>query len=298
MYHSVVLTHWSSKRKKPYIISTNGMLDPWAARNSFWKKQIALLLYERRCLEGAACIHVTTRAEADSVRNFGLKGSICIIPNGVDLPRPFPYIAPNHASWDRWKAHGGKVLLYLGRIHPKKGLGSARQRLECLAYGKSPELALVMSAPTTDGYEAQLKRLITKLGQSDRIDLFPPMFNELRDIAFNASDAFVLPSFSEGLPMALLEAWASGLPVVMTPECNVPEGFAAGAAIRIDPNPESIADGLNRLDSMSDCERSAMGARGRRLVEEKFTWPKVAVQMREVYNWVLGNRPKPECIVV
>ncbi len=98
--------------------------------------------------------------------------------------------------------------------------------------------------------------------------------------------------------MALLSAWASGLPVVMTPECNVPEGFAAGAAIRVDPNPESIADGLNRLDSMSDCERSAMGARGRRLVEEKFTWPKVAVQMKEVYNWVLGNRPKPECVVV
>ena len=60
MYHSVVLTRWSAKRKKPYLISTNGMLDPWAARNSFWKKRLALFLYERRCLEGAACIHVTT----------------------------------------------------------------------------------------------------------------------------------------------------------------------------------------------------------------------------------------------
>ncbi len=90
MYQSVVLTRWSAKRKRPYLISTNGMLDPWATRNSFWKKRLALLLYERRCLERAACIHVITPAEADSVRHFGLKGSICIIPNGVDLLGRFP----------------------------------------------------------------------------------------------------------------------------------------------------------------------------------------------------------------
>jgi glycosyltransferase involved in cell wall biosynthesis len=108
-------------------------------------------------------------------------------------------------------------------------------------------------------------------------------------LPFNASDAFAL---SDGLPMALLSAWAGGLTVVMTPECNVPDGFAAGAAIRVNANPESIADGLNTLGAMSDRERSTMGARGRRLVEEKFTWRKAAVQMREVYNWVLGRAGK------
>ena len=298
MYHSIVLTRWSIKHKKPYIISTNGMLDPWARRNSFWKKQVALLLYERRCLEGAACIHVSPNAEADSVRHFGLKGSICIIPNGVDLSQPFPYIAPNHASWDHWKAQGGKVLLYLGRIHPKKGLEGLVKGWSASQMAKARNWRLVIVGSNHGHYEAQLKRLITELGQSDRIDFFPPMFNELRDVAFDASDAFVLPSLSEGLPMALLSAWASGLPVVMSPECNVPDGFAAGAAIRIDANPESIADGLNTLDAMSNWERSAMGTRGRRLVEEKFTWPKVAVQMKEVYDWVLGNRPKPEHVVV
>ena len=296
MYHSVVLIHWSAKRKNPYVISTNGMLDPWATRNSFWKKQFALLLYERRCLEGAACIHVNTRAEADSVRQFGLKGSICIIPNGVDLPQPCPSISLNHASWNLWKARGGKVLLYLGRIHPKKGLEGLVKGWSASHMAKARNWRLVIVGSAHGEYEAQLKRLITKFGLSDRIDLFPLMFNELRDIAFNASDAFVLPSLSEGQPMALLSAWASGLPVVMTPECNVPDGFAVGAAIRINANPESIADGLNRLGAMSDRERSAMGARGRRLVEEKFTWPKAAVQMREVYNWVLGRAAKPHFV--
>ena len=122
------------------------------------------------------------------------------------------------------------------------------------------------------------------------------MFNELKDVAFGASDAFVLPSLSEGLPMALLSAWAAGLPVVMTKGCNVPEGFAAGAAIAVDANPESIAEGLNTLDAMSDFERSAMGAKGRRLVEEKFAWPNAAAQMREVYDWILGRAAKPRCV--
>ena len=87
MYQSIVMARWSRKFGKPYVISANGMLDPWAIRNSFWKKRFALLLYERRCLERAACIHVSSRAEADSVRHFGFQGSICVIPNGVDCPR-------------------------------------------------------------------------------------------------------------------------------------------------------------------------------------------------------------------
>ena len=89
---------------------------------------------------------------------------------------------------------------------------------------KARNWRLVIVGSGQDGTSAS-QAIDSKLGQSDRIDFFPPMFNQLRDVAFNASDAFVLPSLSEGLPMALLEAWASGLPVIMTPECNLPEGL-------------------------------------------------------------------------
>ncbi len=179
MYQSIVLTHWSLRCSKPYLISTNGMLDPWATRNSFWKKRLALLLYERRCLKRAACIHVSTHAEADSVRHFGLKGSICIIPNGIDLPRPFPNIALNHASWDRWRTQGGKVLLYLGRIHPKKGLEALVRGWSVSHIAKARNWRLVIVGSDRGRYEAQLKRLITKLGQSDRIDFFRLCSNSL-----------------------------------------------------------------------------------------------------------------------
>jgi poly(glycerol-phosphate) alpha-glucosyltransferase len=82
----------------------------------------------------------------------------------------------------------------------------------------------------------------------------------------------------------------------MTPQCNLPEGFAAGAAIKADPTVESLTCGLRTLFRMSDPERQHMGARGRRLVEEQFSWPQVARQMVSVYNWVLGSGPKPDCV--
>ncbi len=91
--------------------------------------------------------------------------------------------------------------------------------------------------------------------------------------------------------MSVLEAWAYGLPVVMTPECNLPEGFACQAALEIQNAEKGNAkrEGLRALLDMSDSDRIEMGKRGRRLVEEKFTWPKVAAQMKSLYEEILGG---------
>ena len=111
------------------------------------------------------------------------------------------------------------------------------------------------------------------------------------------ADAFVLPSLSEGLPVAVLEAWSYGLPVLMTEACNLPEGFAAGAALPIGTDRAGIAAGLRRLFALSDAERRDMGARGRALVRERFTWASVGAQMAAVYQWVLGGGPPPSCVL-
>lgn len=96
--------------------------------------------------------------------------------------------------------------------------------------------------------------------------------------------------------MSVLEAWSYSLPVVMTSECNIPEGFGAAAAIEIRPQADSIADGVKRLLSMPDAERRQMGANGRDLVAAKFAWPRIAAQMIDVYKWVLGQGPQPACV--
>ena len=96
--------------------------------------------------------------------------------------------------------------------------------------------------------------------------------------------------------MAVLEAWSYGKPVLMTPECNLPEGFAANAAIRIQPTVGSIDQGLQELFRLPSSELCSLGANGRRLVSERFTWPKIAAEMKSVYEWVLGGGTKPGCV--
>ena len=124
-----------------------------------------------------------------------------------------------------------------------------------------------------------------------------PKFGEEKAACYRNCDAFILPSFSEGLPMVILEAWAYGKPVLMTPECNLPEGFAASAALRVEAQSESVANGLGRLFAMSDDERGQVGQQGLMLVKDRFHWPKVAAEMRLVYEWILGRAAKPECVI-
>ena len=96
--------------------------------------------------------------------------------------------------------------------------------------------------------------------------------------------------------MAVLEAWSFGLPVAMTQACNIPEGFTSEAAVRLDSGEDGALLGLEKLISMSRDDLRAMGARGRRLVEERFTWDRIAAEMASVYRWVLGRGPRPDCV--
>ncbi len=279
-----LLARWAQRRKnRPYIISVHGMLDAWAIRNSRWKKRAAALLFQRAALKNAACLQAMTLAEVRSIRAYGLKNPICLIPNGVDLPQPVTTHPP------LWNANGRKSLLYLGRIHPKKGLmpllaGWARA---------NAEWNLVIAGWDQDGHESDLKQRVSELGITDTVHFIGPQFGQARTAAYQTADAFVLPSFSEGLPLVVLEAWASGLPVLMTPECNLPRGFETGAAIQIAAD---ASGALMELFAMADSRRQAMGARGRALAEEEYSWPKVARAMVDVYSWILGSGTRPPFI--
>ena len=117
-----------------------------------------------------------------------------------------------------------------------------------------------------------------------------------KEATFLSSDAFILPSLSEGMPIAVLEAWGYGLPVLMTPNCNLPEGFAKAAALRIEPSPECIAQQLHALSAMSDDRRRELGARGLELASTRFNWARIAGQLASVYRWVSGVGHRPDCV--
>jgi glycosyltransferase involved in cell wall biosynthesis len=288
-YCSVAPQRWQRQTDRPYIVHPHGMLEPWALRNAGWKKRIAALLYENQHLRGAACLRALSEAEAEAIRAYGLRNPICVIPNGFDLPDL------NESSMARSQSEGPKTLLYLGRLHPKKNVANLirawNKTLNSQARN-SDSWVLAIAGWDQGGYESELKRI----ARGASVVFLGPRFGAEKSECYRTCDAFILPSLSEGLPMTVLEAWAYAKPVLMTPECNLPEGFSAHAALRIGPRPEEIAAGLKQLAEMSNDDRAAVGACGRTLVATKFSWPRIGEQMRAVYEWMLGDAAPPQTI--
>jgi glycosyltransferase involved in cell wall biosynthesis len=309
-YPSLASLIWKKLTGKPLLVAPHGMLDPWALTQSRWRKRFAGLLYQSAHLQEAACIRALSESEGRSIRAYGLKNPICIIPNGVDVPPPEDdrgLMADGPLK--TIKKAGYKVLFYLGRIHPKKGLINLLR-----AWASNSQLStvdnwvLVIAGWDQGGHEIELKRLATELGiawtdvretstSAPPCLLFiGPQFDDSKDACFRNIDAFILPSFGEGLPMSVLEAWSYGKPVLMTPECNLPEGFAANAALQIEPRVDGIARGLRDLTTAPSSSLHSLGSNGRALVTERFTWSKIARAMVNVYEWVLGSAPRPDCV--
>ena len=294
MHTSLILLAWARRHRRPYIITANGMLDPWALKNSRIKKQIVGAIYERRCLDGATCIQVNSERELESVRNFGLRNPVCIIPNGVDVRPPPAKVAP---GWSSSVPIGADVLLYLGRLHPKKNLPTLLRAWKRTSENPLAEnWYLVVAGWEQLGHASQLKQLVTELGV-DRVCFLGAQFDDEKTAAFHAASAIVLPSLSEGLPMTVLEAWAAAKPVLMTPECNLPEGFAQNAALRIRTDVDGTVAGLNELFAMSVADRQLMGQRGLSLVQKDFSWSNVAGELRSVYQWCIAGGPRPNCVI-
>jgi glycosyltransferase involved in cell wall biosynthesis len=298
-YCSVASQRWHRRTGRPYVVHSHGMLEPWALRNARWKKRIAALLYEDRHLDGAACLRALCEAEARSIRAYGMRNPICVIPNGINLPEFSDSSKFEGENGPFHNSEGQKVLLYLGRLHSKKNVVNlVRAWNQVLSSHDSTRNEWVLAIAGWDqaGYEGELKNVMSDYGLSASVSFLGPLFGREKDAAYRACDAFILPSLSEGLPMTVLEAWAHAKPVLMTPECNLPEGFAAGAALQIGTSPEEIAAGLRQMVEMSDDDRRKMGDRGHTLVSTRFSWRQIGEQMRSVYEWVIGGGAPPQTV--
>lgn len=277
---SVAVKAWRQRTGKPVMISPRGMLDPWALGNSGWKKRLAGLLYERANILNAASLHALSASEVEAIRAYHPGGRVDLIPNGTDLPddsaAPRPAFLPDD---------GRKTLLFIGRIHPKKGIAELLMVFSRLKNTRSDLAAkwrIVIAGWDDGGHEDAVLGIIAERGLTDDVVLPGALYGAVKDAALRHADAFVLPSHSEGLPMSVLEAWAYRLPVLMTDTCNLPEGFGAGAAYCISLSPEEFLSDLEKALSADDL--AARGVAGRALVSDCFNWSEIARRHEKVYR--------------
>ena len=283
------------RRRVPYVMAAHGMAEPWALRQKAIKKRIYSALVEGKNLRRAACLHALTRPEVSHLRALAPRTPVCLVPNGVDVA-PF---ADLPARADLEKVHpqlaGRFVLLFFSRLHVKKGLDLLATAFAALA-GDYPELHLLVAGNDDGAKEDFINRLQSRR-LLDRVTFLGHVAGKQAREVWAAADAFVLPSYSEGFSMAVLEALACGLPALITTACHFPELAAADGGVVVRPDATGVESGLRRILEMDPSGRRALGLRGRQLVEAGYTWEKQAERLADVYAWLVGGGAPPEAVV-
>jgi glycosyltransferase involved in cell wall biosynthesis len=278
----------------PYLVAAHGMSEPWALRHKRWKKQIYLALVEAKNLRRASCLHALSRPEVGHLRKIAPWTPVCFVPNGVDLSFADELPSRSILEGQYPELIGKLVLLFFGRVHRKKGLDLLAEALGRLA-PTYPELHLLV-AGHDDGAWIPLRDRMTELGLAERMTYVGHVSGERARQVWAAADLFVLPSYSEGFSMAILEAMACRLPCMITTPCHFPEAAQAGAAVVAAPELSAVTDGLRELAERTSDQRRRLGDAGRRLVEDHYTWDRQAQRLAAVYSWLLSGGAPPDCV--
>ena len=282
------MAYIARKRNKSYIISTHGMLEPWSLEQSKFKKFLAMKVYQNKDLIKATCLHATGQMEVQTIRKLGYTNPIADIPNGIVI-KDFP-----RKEYVRGKTK--KTILFLSRIHPKKGIDILINTWALLDDNLKENWSIEIAGNGDDSYISQLNSLIQENGLEECIKIVGPKFGHDKIATYHGADVFVLPTHSENFGIVIAEALCCGVPVITTTGTpwQILEEYNAGKWIPVGENPLKVA--LEGLMSKTDEEREAMGRNGRRLIEEKFSIESVVQRFVLLYQWILTGENKPDFV--
>ncbi|MBK8742087.1 MAG: glycosyltransferase [Betaproteobacteria bacterium] len=263
------------------VVSPRGTLSRWAfARNRF-QKEIFWRLLQRPAVAGATCFHATAESEVEDIRRLGFKQPVCILPNGIDLP-------PLAKRSDR----GQRRLLFLGRIHPVKGVDILLRAWKAVEH-RFPEWDLHVAGPDNRGYLPEMQSLATQL-RLERIVFRGPLYGDEKWRAYQEASLFVLPTHSENFGITVAEALAAGTPAIVTHGAPwaglVQHGAGWWIEIGVDPLVECFEHAL----STSSQQLTEMGRVGYDWMKRDFSWEHIGTKLLATYQWLLeGGEPPP-----
>lgn len=257
------------------VVSTRGMLEPWARAHKSWKKRVAWLLYQKRDLWTAAAVHATAEAEAVSLRRLGLPVPLAVVPNGVDpVPRRVGEAVPGTA-------------LFLGRLHPVKGLPllvEAWQRVRPAGW------RLRVVGPDEGSHRAELEALVAAAGLAGVWTFEGELVGAAKTAALATASLLILPTHTENFGMVVAEALVHGIPVITTKGAPWERLPSERCGWWTEISAEGLATALSEATRLGPDELAVMGERGRRWMERDFCWKTIASDVRSMYARALGQR--------
>jgi len=273
------------ERHLGFVVSPRGMLEPWALRHKWLKKKVFLVAYLDRLLTTADLLHATSESEADSLRALGFRQPIAVVPNGIECSQALPRTAGSD--------DGPHRLLYLGRLHVKKGLENL---LRAWAMVRPSNWRLSIAGLDEDGYASRLQSLAAGLDLGGTVEFPGPMLGTDKWRFLASGTAFVHPSFSENFGIAVAEAMAAGLPVIATVGTPWQMLPVERCGWWVPPTPEGLAAALRELTADDETTLQAMGTRARAYAASAFDWTSIGQDMADCYCWLSGRGAAPECV--
>jgi len=268
----------------PMLVAPRGTLSKWAMQNGSVIKKLFWPLVQHPALKSTSCFHATAYSEYEDIRRNGFKQPVAIIPNGIDI---FNVVGKRSKKY--------RSLLFLGRIHPVKGLDMLLHAWRILQ-NYFPDWELQIVGPDNQGYAKTMLALSEQLGLK-RVKFCGPLYANEKIQAYANADLFVLPTYSENFGVAVAESLAAGTPVVVTKGAPWEGLIEHNAGWWVDISVRGIAGGLHAAMLKSRSELVQMGGNGKNWMEREFSWQDIGERMAKVYDWVLHGGISPSCII-
>jgi glycosyltransferase involved in cell wall biosynthesis len=271
----------------PYVITPHGMLDRWALSRSRWKKFFFSILFEKRNLAGASGVHFLNNEELGEAKDFDVHLTPFVLPNGVRKLQDS--VPPSRAELEKYYPQFKKKFLplFMGRLHPKKGID-----LLLLAISEAvkvvPNIHLIIAGPDENGYKSTLEGIIDTNNLSQHVSFIGMIRDRRKFEVLNAADFFVLSSHQEGDSIAIKEAMAAHLPVIITPACHFPDVMRYNLGRVIEPDIVQLTQALVDF-SLSPEDRNLMGKNACRIVNQQYIWPKIVKRLLHIYKDILNK---------
>lgn len=280
---------------KPLVISPRGMLEAWSLNRSKLRKAVAWRLFESTNLQAASLFHATAESEAESIqRVLGRLDRravpVVVAPNGVDVPELAPRPGVEELTAKFPVLRGKKWVVFLSRIHPKKGLDVLLRAWARVASSKTRELGdvvLVIAGPDRTGYLPKLKQMAATWGISDSVVFLDGLYGVDKDALLANAACAVLPSYSENFGIAAAEAMAWARPVIVSTGAPWQEVAECGAGWWVAPEEDALGRALSEALEMDEAGLDAMGVCGRRLVAERYGWSVPAGRLVRAYEQIV-----------
>ena len=289
VWHYPVYAAFRSARKNklPCVLTIRGELSDWGLRQKALKKRIYRLVLLDRMLQNVSMLHALTRAEKDLVVKLGYETPVVVAPNGIETA-PFEALPAPAEFINRFPVLKGKrIILFLGRLHAKKGLDILARSFSTIAK-RFEDVVLLVVGPNKFGTQEKMEAILSSEDLLGRTVFTGLLTGEDKLAAFSCADLFVLPSHSEGFANAVLEAMAARLPVVITKGCEFPEVSEHEAGLIVESDEGPITEAISLLLSNAVlCKR--MGQQGHKLVTKRYSWQATAAIMVNLYQALVAG---------